>query len=486
MNLKATIKLLGYLVLLLGFSMSFSVVFGIYYAEEDTIALLKSMAVCAVAGFFMIITCRQARFDEIKRRDSILFVTLGWIVGAFFSALPFLFATHSPGFSGFADAYFEAMSGLTTTGASILKDVEAVSNCIMFWRSFTHWIGGMGIIVLFVAVMPYLGVSGKQMMKSEVPGPTMEGLRPRIIETARTLWLIYIGISAAEAILLMLFGMNLFDSLCHTFGTMATGGFSTKNLSVGHYQSVPINLIVTFFMIMAGANFSLYYMFLRGRRYILWRDPELRAYLAIIAIATTLVSINIIGADIHDHLHISIVHSLFQVVSIMTTTGFSSTDFDTWPAFSKLMILMLMFIGGCSGSTGGGIKVIRILVIAKHAAHSVFRTVHPEAVLSMRIGKGLFRTDVVYQILGFFPWAIGIFAVGTLVVSTFGYDILTSVSATAATLWNIGPGISLVGPVQNYSFFHPFIKLFLSFLMVLGRLEIFTVIVLFSRAFWKR
>ncbi|MFA6451727.1 MAG: TrkH family potassium uptake protein [bacterium] len=466
--------------------MAFSVVCGIYYGEKDTIALLKSMAVCAAAGLVMTFACRNTKFDDIKRRESVLFVSLGWIVGAFFSSLPFLFATHSPGFTGFADAYFEAMSGLTTTGASILKDVEAVSNCIMFWRSFTHWLGGMGVIVLFVAVMPYLGVTGKQMMKSEVPGPTMEGLRPRIIETARALWLIYIGISAAEVILLMLFGMNLFDSLCHTFGTMATGGFSTKNLSVGYYDSVPITLIITFFMVVAGANFSLYYMFLRGRRSILWRDPELRVYLAIIAVATALVSINVIGASLHNHAHVSIVHALFQVVSIMTTTGFSSTDFDTWPALSKLIIIMLMFVGGCSGSTGGGIKVIRIYVIAKHAAQSVFRSVHPEAVLSMRVGKSLIRNDVVYQIFGFFAWAIGSFALGSLVVAAFGHDVLTSVTATAATLWNIGPGLSLVGPLQNYSLFHPFIKIFLSFLMVLGRLEIFTVIVLFSRAFWKR
>ncbi len=486
MNFKVIVKLLGYLVLVLGAAMSFSVVCGLFYREKDALEMLKSMGVCAVAGSVMVAAGWRANLSEMKRRESIVFVALGWIVGSFFCSLPFLFAGDASSFSGFVDAYFEAMSGLTTTGASVLKNVEALSNCILFWRSFTHWIGGMGIIVLFVALMPFLGITGKQLMKSEVPGPTMEGLKPRIADTARVLWLIYVGMSAAQTILLMFCGMNLFDSLCHTFGTMATGGFSTKNLSVGHYDSIPITIVISFFMILAGANFSLYYSVFLGRPKALFRDSEFRTYIMIVFVSMSLVAVNLFGSGTIEKFHLSLVHSLFQVASIMTTTGFSTVDFDQWPSFSKTVILFLMFIGGCAGSTGGGIKVIRIIVLAKHALHSVFRTVHPEAVINMRVGSGLVRRDVVQQILGFFIWAIGVFAFGVLVVSAFGHDMITSMSATAATLWNIGPGLSLVGPMQNFSMFHPFVKLFLSLLMALGRLEFFTILVLFSRPFWKR
>ena len=486
MSWKPVVKLMGYFALALGAMMALPAVLGFCFGEEDAYAFLKSMAVCGGAGGIMTLACRKESVSSLTRRESILFVSLGWIVGAVFCALPYMFATASPGFNGFADAYFEAMSGLTTTGASVLRDVEAVAKCLLFWRSFTQWIGGMGIIVLFVAALPYLGISGKQMLKSEVPGPEKDGLRPRVIQTARTLWLVYTAISAVEVIALMLCGMNLFDSVCHMFSTMSTGGFSPKNASVGHYNSAPIALVITLFMILAGVNFSLYYMAITGRWRTMLRDPELRGYLLFIAGSMALIVASLHGTGFFGNIKDLAVHSLFQVVSIMTTTGFATTDFDAWPSFSRKLLLLLMFIGGCSGSTGGGLKVIRVMVIAKHASQSIFKTVHPEAVVSMRVGSRLMKPQVVSQILGFFAITAGIFLGGSLVILAFGHDIESSVSAAAATLMNIGPGLGFVGPTQNYAFFCPFLKLFLSFLMVAGRLEFFTVLVLFSRAFWKK
>lgn len=486
LNWRIMARLLGLLILLLGASMSFSVAWGFYYGERDAWAVLGSMTLCAVFGGGLAAAGRGAPRRDINRREGLAVVGLGWLIGAAFSALPFVLAVDSPGFSGAADAYFEAMSGLTTTGASILSDIEANSRCILFWRSFTHWLGGMGIIVLFVAVMPFLGVGGRQLFKSEVPGPTPEGLRPKILQTARVLWYIYIGLSALETIALMICGMDLFDALCHTFGTMATGGFSTKNMSVAQFNSAAIDMVITLFMFAAGVNFALFFIALNGQFKKAFTDPEFKIYAALIGLGTLAVMVNLLGAGVYKSVWDALRYGLFNVVSIQTTTGFGTADFDAWPPFSKILLVVLMFVGGCAGSTGGGMKVVRIAVVVKYAIHSVVRTYHPEAVIAVRIGHNVVPRQVVSQILGFFACAMGAFVTGALVVAAFGYDIVTSATSVAATLWNIGPGLGRVGPVENFSFFHPAVKLFLSVLMAMGRLELFTILVLFSPSFWRK
>jgi trk system potassium uptake protein TrkH len=486
LNWRIMARLLGLLIMLLGASMIFSAAWGFYYGERDAWAIVGSMAVCALTGGSLFFMGRGAPQRDVNRREGLAMVGLGWLVGAAFAALPFVLAVNSPGFTGWADAYFESMSGLTTTGASILSDIEANSRCILFWRSFTHWLGGMGIIVLFVAIMPFLGVGGRQLFKSEVPGPTPEGLQPKILHTARILWYIYIGISALETIALMICGMDLFDSLCHTFGTMATGGFSTKNMSVAQFHSAPIDMVITLFMFAAGLNFALYFIALRGQLKQALNDPELKIYAALVGLGTLAVTINLMGAGTYDSIWSALRYSVFQVVSVQTTTGFGTANFDTWPPFSKILLVALMFVGGCAGSTGGGMKVVRIAVIAKYAMQSVVRTYHPEAVLTVRMGRTVVPRQVVGQILGFFACAMALFVGGSLVVAAFGHDVVTSTTSVAATLWNIGPGLARVGSVENYGFFHPAVKIFLSILMAMGRLELFTILVLFSPAFWRR
>ena len=491
MNFRIIGRLLGLLILVLGGCMTFSLLWGLYYHERDSLAVLEAMALCGLAGGGLLLYGRGAPARDVNRREGLAVVAMGWLVGALFAALPFILASNSPEFSNniierLANSYFESMSGLTTTGASILTDIEANEKCILFWRSFTHWLGGMGIIVLFVAIMPFLGVGGRQLFKSEVPGPTPEGLQPKILQTARILWLIYIGISAAETVALMLCGMDLFDALCHTFGTMATGGFSTKNASVGQFNSASIDIVITFFMFVAGINFGLYFLAITGDLKKAYRDPELRAYCLLIVVCIVLVTVFLMGNSLYTGVGQALRYASFQVLAIQTTTGFGTANFDTWPPFVKALFVILMFVGGCAGSTGGGMKVVRVMVLMRFGVQSITKVFHPEAVLSVKLGRSAVPRQVVQQIVGFFVCAVSLFALGTLVTAAFGYDIVTSASSVAATLWNIGPGLARVGSVENYAFMHPFVKFFLSVLMAMGRLELFTILVLFNPLFWKR
>jgi trk system potassium uptake protein TrkH len=454
--------------------------FSFYYGGGDHHALLISAAVTAMVGFL------AYRFTTLERtlraREGFAIVTFGWLGFSVFGSLPYLLSGAIPSFT---DAFFETISGFTTTGATILTDIEELPHGLLFWRSLTHWLGGMGIIVLSLAILPFLGVGGMQLFKAEVPGPVADKLTPRVTETAKILWGVYVLLSAVQTLLLILGGMTLFDALCHTFGTMATGGYSTRNASVGAYDSAYIDYVITAFMFLAGANFSLHYRFLRGQWWAYRRDREFLVYAGIVLVAT-----GVIGAELwwynYDSFAEALRYALFQVVSIQTTTGYGTADYEHWSPSSQYVLWILMFVGGCAGSTGGGMKVMRLHLLFKFSVAEFTRLLHPNAVVPVRMRKVAVPREVVTTILGFFVLYIFLFTLGVLLMTLLGLDILSALGAVAATLGNIGPGLGAVGPTDNYAFIPAIGKWILSLLMLLGRLEIFTVLVLFSPAFWKR
>ncbi|GAB1483711.1 potassium transporter TrkG [Treponema sp.] len=412
--------------------------------------------------------------------DGFLLVSLAWLATSIFGSLPYYIS----GLVGDpASAIFESVSGFTTTGATILRNVEALPRSLLFWRAMTHWLGGMGIVVLTVALLPLLGVGGFQLLKAEAPGPEKDKVAPKITETAKILWLIYLGLTATQVALLMLGGLDWFDATTHAFATMATGGFGTKNASVGYYNSAWVDAVCTTFMVLAGLNFSLYYRLFIGKGKDLWHNSELKAYLGIFFVASLAITLVLIPS--YGSFGTAFRYASFQVSSILTTTGFATADFDLWPEFAKMVLLILMFIGGCSGSTGGGIKVVRHVVLFKQAGNEMRRLLYPRGVFSVRLNGKVGRKDVVYGVAGFVFLYLSLVLVTALVVASSGSDLLTSFSAALATVGNIGPGFALVGPSLNYADFPDYVKWFFSFSMLAGRLELWTVFVLFKREFWR-
>ena len=421
---------------------------------------------------------------EANHREGILITTVGWILAAGFGALPFYFYGTFPTYT---DCYFEAMSGFTTTGASVLAEIEKQPAGILFWRSLTHWIGGMGIVVLSLAILPALGAGGMQLYKAEVPGPTADKLVPRIRETSQRLYVVYSLISAAMVVMLLFGGMSLFDSLTHMFGAMGTGGFSPKNASVGHYNSVYIDLVISAFMFIAGANFSLHYFIMsRGDFKGLVADEEFRFYSGVVAFFTLTVAVNLLVQNVYGSLWVALRHALFSVVSIITTTGYVTEDFEKWPAYGHYVLLFLMFVGGCAGSTGGAIKCVRVWMLLKIAANQTFRIVHPKAVRTIRYNGRIVPADVQAGIQSMFTLYMAVFILSSLALAWLGHDALTAISAVAATLGNVGPGLGTVGPVENYSHFSLTSKWICSFCMLVGRLEVYSVVVLFFPEFWRK
>ncbi|PID92840.1 MAG: potassium transporter [Bacteroidetes bacterium] len=474
--------------------MSLAIPFSIHYGsrslhfstlmngKDDLLALILSAVLSLSVGIVGLLFSRkrQQAKSEIGKREGFVIVTLAWLIISLFGAIPFIL---SGAIDNYTDAFFETISGFTTTGASILNDIEAVPHGILFWRSMTHWIGGMGIIVLSLAILPLLGVGGMQLFMAEVPGPTPDKIHPRIGATAKRLWAIYVILTLVETGLLMLGGMSLFDGLCHAFGTLATGGFSTQNSSIADYSPY-IQYVIIIFMTLAGINFSLHYFALKGSIKKVTKDQELRLYLGLIAVATLYISVILFFGKIH-HAEEAFRQSLFQVVAIITTTGFVSYDYLQWPSFTWFIIVMLMFTGGCAGSTGGGIKISRLLLLFRNGRLEMRRQVHPNAVIPVRVNKRAVPQKLVNNVLAFFIIYILTFVFGSLVMSLMGLDFESAIGATASSLGNIGPGIGSVGPVSNYAAIPTLGKWFLSFLMLLGRLELFTVLVLFTRSFWK-
>ncbi|PKM53890.1 Trk system potassium uptake protein TrkH [Petrocella atlantisensis] len=477
MNSRIVAKIIGVLLILEALMMVPSLIISIIYKEQDGVVFAMIIPLIALVGFLL--SKIQCETKLIKVREGFAIVAFGWVVFSLFGSLPFYLSGSIP---SFVDAFFETVSGFTTTGASILTEIESLPKGVLFWRSFTHWNGGMGILVFTVALLPKFGVGGFQIFKAESPGPVVDKIAPRINDYAKILYKTYIFITLLQISLLWFAGMNLYDAAVHTFGTVGTGGFSTKNLSVGAYDSPLIQMIIAVFMVVAGVNFSLYYALYKGKWSMVVKDRELRLYLGIVAVATFLITLNI--SPLYGNMLESGKYAFFQVGSIISTTGYATTDFNLWPTFSKAMLMVLMFVGGCAGSTSGSVKTIRILVLFKLIGREIARIFHPRAVIPVKLGKTSLQSNTVNSIVSFFVLYLLLFVTGTLVISLEGLDLESSASAVAATLGNIGPGFGIVGPTGNYSGFSDFSKLFLSFLMLLGRLELFTIIALIEPKRW--
>lgn len=475
--------IVGTLLVAIGLTMVWPLGFSLYYRDAGLLPLGGACLITVLSGLLLVAIFRRTDLQvPISHREGMAITTFGWLAAGFFGALPFYFGGV---FSHPMDCLFESISGFTTTGASVLTDIEAVPKGLLFWRSLTHWLGGMGIIVLSLAILPFLGVGGMQLYKAEVPGPVPDKLRPRIRDTAMILWQVYILFSAAETVLLMLGGMDLFDALCHTFGTMATGGFSTKNASIGYYQSAYIDGVITVFMLIAGINFSLHYFVLKGKPAVLWRDPECRFFLGLFCIFTAITTIFIYGAQAPSWGR-ALQYAAFQLASILTTTGYATVNFELWPALPQCLLLLCMFIGGCAGSTGGGMKCMRILLLLRLAYQELFRLIHPRAVTRLKLGDQVVSSEIISGIGGFFVLWLVLLFVGVFLVAATGVDVLTSFTAVLASIGNIGPGLGSVGPAENYAHLPAFAKGVLALCMLLGRLEIFTVIILFLPEFYRK
>lgn len=471
MRVGVVSNIMGSLLIFLGLTMLLPLVFSLFYGENIASLLLSSGI---TMGCGLILRYYTAPVTELNQREGYAVATLGWVAATVFGSLPFIFSGAAP---TIIDAIFESMSGFSTTGATILADIEAQSKGILFWRSFTHWLGGMGILVLSVAILPRLGAGGLQLFRAEVPGPVADRFLPRVAATSRALWLVYVGMTLLQTVLLFLGGMSLFDALTHAFATMGTGGYSTRSESIAAFNSVYLEGVIIIFMFLAGTNFSLHYQVLSGKPGCLWKDAEFRFYTLVSLGTTLLISFNLWQAY-YDSFLTALRHSAFQVVSITTTTGFSTADFDKWPSFSRGLLLLLEFFGGCAGSTGGAVKQIRILVLLKYGYRELKRLIHPRAVVPLRLGDKTIPEQVIAGIVGFIFLYVTIFIIGVLVLTGFNIELVTAISAVAATLGNIGPGLNAVGPMENFLALPQGVKLFLSFLMLLGRLEIFTVLVL--------
>lgn len=456
--------------------------FSIYYNDDDIITLLLSGLGISFVGFLLWFFTRSKEFTEIKKRDGYLIVALGWIIMSLFGSIPFILHGSIP---SFIDAFFETASGFTTTGASILTNIEALPHGLLFWRSMTHWIGGMGIIVLSLAILPLLGIGGMQLYVAEVPGHTKDKIHPRVRETAKRLWGIYVLLTGVQTLLLLFGGMNLFDAICHSFGTIATGGFSTKNASLGHYQSAYIDYVVLLFMFLSGVNFTLHYFALHGKIKSYWSDEEFKFYLTLISTVAISIAAYLFLSNLYS-LEESFRHSLFTVISLVTSTGFVTENYEIWGPFFSTLVFILLLTGACAGSTGGGVKMIRHYLLLKNGIYELKRLIHPSAIIPVRYNKKAVLPEIISKVSAFALFYLLIIAVGSLFLSFTGMDFTSAVGSVAACVGNVGPGLAETGPVMNYSNVSPMGKILLAFIMVLGRLELFTVLIIFSTSFWKK
>ncbi len=475
-----------------GFMLLAALVSFIYKDGVTTQILLSGILVLIAGGISMLATKDHRK--ELNKREGYLVVSFGWIVMALTGTIPYIFTESIPSFT---NAFFETMSGYTTTGASILNDIESLPEGILFWRSLTHWIGGMGIIVLAIAILPLLGIGGMQLFAAEAPGPNADKLHPRITDTAKRLWLIYFGYTAAETILLQVAGMSFFDAINHSLCTLSTGGFSTKNASVAFWNGQPIiQYIIIVFMFLAGTNFILSYFAFKGKVQKAIRDEEFKLYFKFIALFTIIAALIIyFRADFSissiDHPMVfgkgeaSIRHALFQVLAIITTTGFVTADYTLWTPFLVVFFFGLMFLGGSAGSTSGGVKVVRHMIMIKNGFLEFKRALHPNAILPVRYNKKSVSGDIVFNILGFFILYMISFIIGALVFSMLQIDFESAIGLSASSLGNVGPALGNFGPVNNYAELPAFGKWWSSFLMLIGRLELFTVLILLTPFFWR-
>ncbi|MCH8959717.1 MAG: potassium transporter [Proteobacteria bacterium] len=460
----------------------------VFYGDGDVTALLISAGTSCIFGLAAFYFTKIP--DDIRPKEGFAIVTFGWLAAALFGSLPFYLSGAIP---SFVDCFFETMSGFTTTGASILTDIESLPRGVLFWRSLTQWLGGMGIIVLAVAVLPMLGVGGMQLYRAETPGPVKDNkLTPRITQTAKALYFIYAGITVACFAAYWIAGMDWFDALGHAFSTVAIGGFSTHDASIGHYAQIghpnalAIEMIAVVFMLIGAANFSLHFLAWKNRSIKSYlQDPEFRAMITILLTVTAITVFYLFASGYYGSFAESMRKGLFQAVSIGTTTGFTTAKYSMWPGSLPVMLLLVSFIGGCAGSTGGGMKVIRWLLIYKQGAREVLRLIHPSAEIPVKLGNTAVPTRVIEAVWGFFSIYIVMFAVMMLVLMMTGLDQNTAFSAIAATLNNLGPGLGTIGPTSNYAHFSWPAKVLFTWLMMIGRLEIFAILLPFMPSFWR-
>ena len=472
-----------------GLSMLIPTVISWSFSEPDLSGHLQSMIICIVVGIPFWMITRKSR--ALNSKDGFAIVSFAWLIVAFAGSLPFYLSGTIPNFT---DAWFEAMSGVTTTGATIIGNpttlpnlpngIESMPHGILFWRSFLQWIGGMGIIVFTIAILPLLGVGGVQLFKAEVPGPVADKIRPRVKETAKILWMVYVGFTFLQFLLLGFAGMPWFDSICHAFTTMPTGGFSTQNASIAAYSNPLIHYVIIFFMFIAGVNFTLHFRAITGNFKSYFKDYEFKVYFFILFFATTFIFFNISYSEL-DLNHNTFRISLFQSLALMTGTGYANANYELWPFFSQLLLFFMMFFGAMGGSTSGGLKIARVILLIKYAASETRRMLHSRAIIPIRIGDRTISDDVIRNTLGFFLIYLSFFVMTALVLTALNFDFLSSLSAAASAIGNVGPAFGAFGPTDNYALLHPIGKWMMTFCMLLGRLEIFTIMVLFSRTFWR-
>ncbi|HIV23200.1 MAG TPA: TrkH family potassium uptake protein [Candidatus Merdiplasma excrementigallinarum] len=478
MNYRMMIYMLGWVLNFEAVFMVPSLAVGLLYRETESAALLLAILLCAFLGGLAV--CRKPPRQKFYAREGFITVALAWFVLSIFGAFPFRISGCIP---SMIDAVFETASGFTTTGASILSDVEALPRCMLFWRSFTHWIGGMGILVFVIAILPLAGGSNMYLMKAESPGPSVKKLVPKVKRTAIMLYMLYVALTLVELVLLLAGRMPLLDALTITFGTAGTGGFGIKNDSMASYSTY-LQMVVTVFMILFGVNFNVYYLIYKKRFREILKNSEVFVYLAIIAVSIGLISINISG--MYASAGTAVKDAAFQVGSIITTTGYSSADFDLWPAFSKSILVLLMFIGSCAGSTGGGIKVSRVMIMFKTVIKELDYIIHPNNVKKITMDGKQVEHTVLRSINVFVMAYLMVFVASVLLISLDNFDLTTNFTAVAATLNNIGPGLGGVGPMANFGSYSGFSKIVMTFDMIAGRLELFPVLILFSWRTWKK
>ncbi|HEY9184164.1 MAG TPA: potassium transporter TrkG [Salegentibacter sp.] len=493
LNYQIIFHVMGLLLLCNGAFMLLAVLISWFYQDGVTLEISIAALITLFIGVLLMFSTKGHR-KEVKKREGYIIVTFGWIFMALSGTLPYLISEAIPQFH---NAFFETMSGYTTTGASILNDIESIPNGILFWRSLTHWIGGMGIIVLAIAILPLLGIGGMQLFAAEAPGPNADKLKPRITDTAKRLWLIYVSYTIAETILLRVAGMSFFDAINHSLSTLSTGGFSTKNISIAYWNDQPvIQYIIILFMILAGSNFVLSYFSFKGRIQKVLHDDEFKWYILFIAVFTLLTSVLIyFEADISlsqiDHPMVwgeaesALRHALFQVIAIITTTGFVTADYTMWTPFLTIVFFGLFFLGGSAGSTAGGVKVMRHIIMIRNGMTEFKRSLHPNAILPVRFNRKSISHDIVFNILGFFILYMLAFIIGSVVFGGMGLDFETSIGGAASSLGNIGPALGALGPVNNYDILPVFGKFWSAFLMLIGRLELFTVLIILTPYFWR-
>jgi len=480
-NLNVIGNIIGILLMINGMLMLTAIPFAFYHSEESWKGILLSSLINSLVGFFLYYKTKNTKNKDLKRRDGYLIVTSSWVCMCLFGMLPYIFTNQIPNVS---NAFFETVSGYTTTGATILDDIEALDYSILYWRSLTQWIGGMGIIVLAVAILPFLGIGGMQLFVAEAPVFSLDKLQPRIKETAQRLWLIYISFTVLLFFIFWAEGMNLFEAINHAMTTFATGGFSTKNASIGYFESPLIQYTVILFMFISATNFTLTYFALKLDFGKLYRNEEFRIYFSFIIILTFMVFGTLMLIDSR-YPEATFRDSLFNIVSIVTTTGFTTADFTGWTEFITILFFILMFFGASAGSTSGGIKIVRHVVLLKNSYIEIKKQLHQSGVFTLKFNNRKVPNEVVSNILAFTMLYVVIFSFGSIIMSLMGIDFMTAIGSVAATLGNVGPGIGEVGPSSTYNSMPEAGKWFLSLLMFIGRLELFTFLMIITPIFWR-